>query len=187
MSDVIRTKRLMLVPMSREFMRLSLDGNICEAEQQIGASLPAAWPGEHQRLLSVRLAQLEADPMLEVWLVRAVVLRDERVMIGHIGFHTGPASEYLEPYSPGGVEVGFTVYPSYRRDGYAREACVGLFRWAADEQGVEKFVMTIQPSNVPSLALAASLGFVRVGSHIDEVDGVEDIFECERKDLNLSA
>jgi hypothetical protein len=37
------------------------------------------------------------------------------------------------------------------------------------------------------LALAASLGFVRVGSHIDEVDGVEDIFECERKDLNLSA
>jgi RimJ/RimL family protein N-acetyltransferase len=173
--------------MSREFMRSSLDGNIGDAERQIGISLPTCWPGEHERLLSLRLEQLEVDPTLEDWLVRAVALREERIMVGHIGFHTGPGPAYLEPYSPGGVEVGFTVYPSYRRRGYAREACAGLLRWAADEQGVEKFVMTIQPSNVPSLALAASLGFVRVGSHIDEVDGVEDIFECQRKDLNLSA
>ena len=107
-------------------------------------------------------------------------------MVGHIGFHTGPAPAYLEPYSPGGIEVGYSVFPSYRRRGYAREACVALLRWAADERGVERFVMSIQPSNVPSLSLAASLGFVRIGSHIDEVDGVEDIFECHRKSLNLN-
>ena len=167
-------------------MRSSLDGNTREAERQIGISLPTWWPGEHERLLSLRLSQLEADPALEDWLVRAMALRSERIMIGHIGFHTGPAPEYLEPYSPGGVEIGFTVYPSYRRCGYAREACVALLQWAAFEQGVDKFVMTIQPSNVPSLALAASLGFVRIGSHIDEVDGVEDIFECGRGDLKLT-
>ena len=171
--------------MSREFMRSSLDGNTGAAERQIGLSLPTRWPGEHERLLSLRLEQLEADPTLEDWLVRAMTLRSARIMIGHIGFHTGPAPEYLEPYSPGGIEVGFTVYPSYRRCGYAREACAGLLRWAAEEQGVEKLVMTIQPSNVPSLALAASLGFVRIGSHIDEVDGVEDIFECRRGELKF--
>ena len=29
----------------------------------------------------------------------------------------------------------------------------------------------------PSLGLAAKFGFQRIGSHIDEVDGLEEIFE----------
>ena len=49
--------------------------------------------------------------------------------------------------------------------------------WAHLAHGVARFVMTIRPDNVPSQALAAGLGFVRIGSHIDEVDGLEDILE----------
>jgi RimJ/RimL family protein N-acetyltransferase len=49
-------------------------------------------------------------------------------------------------------------------------------RWARDEHGITEFVVSISPGNTPSLRLAASLGFVKVGSHIDEVDGLEDIF-----------
>lgn len=37
--------------------------------------------------------------------------------------------------------------------------------------------MTIRPDNRPSQALTAQLGFVRIGSHIDDVDGLEDILE----------
>jgi RimJ/RimL family protein N-acetyltransferase len=52
-----------------------------------------------------------------------------------------------------------------------------LMQWAHQVHGVTRFVVTIRPDNAPSQALAAGLGFVRIGSHIDEVDGLEDILE----------
>ena len=48
-------------------------------------------------------------------------------------------------------------------------------QWARDVHDVTSFVVTISPSNGPSLALVAGLGFVRVGAHVDEVDGPEDV------------
>ena len=109
--------------------------------------------------------------------MRALVLRERRVMVGCIGFRTAPGAEYLQPYSPGGVEFGFTVYPPFLRQGYAREASKALMHWAHQVHGVTRFVMIIRPDNTASQALAAGLGFVRIGSHIDEVDGLEDILE----------
>jgi len=126
-------------------------------------------------VMSLRLKQLEADPTLQPWLLRAMVLRERRVMVGHIGFHTAPGEEYLRPYAPGGVEFGFTVYPPFLRQGYAREASKALMGWAHQVHGVTRFVLSIRPDNAASQALAAGLGFVRIGSHIDDVDGLEDI------------
>ena len=50
-------------------------------------------------------------------------------------------------------------------------------KWACEAHGVRRFVLSIRPDNIPSQALAAQLGFVRIGSHIDEVDGLEEILE----------
>jgi ribosomal-protein-alanine N-acetyltransferase len=110
-------------------------------------------------------------------LLRGMVLRKDAIMIGHIGFHTAPGPEYLRPFAPGAVEFGFEIYPAFRRRGYAREASLALMRWAKEVQGISHFVLSIRPDNIPSQSLAASLGFVRIGSHIDEVDGVEDVLE----------
>jgi RimJ/RimL family protein N-acetyltransferase len=63
--------------------------------------------------------------------------------------------------------------PPFRRRGFAREAVVALMRWAHRTHGVDTFVASIAPDNVPSLALARSLGFEQIGSHMDEVDGLE--------------
>ena len=98
-------------------------------------------------------------------------------MVGHFGFHTQPGAEYLEPYSPGAVEFGFTVFPPFRRRGFAREASLAMMQWAGEVHGIRKFVVSICPDNIASLGLAAQLGFVKIGHHIDEVDGWEDIFE----------
>jgi len=174
--SLIHTERLDLVPMGSEFLRASLDGNLAEASALIGAALPSDWPSMPE-ILAMRLEQLEEDPGLEPWLLRAMVLRETRTMIGHIGFHTAPGPEYLEPWSPGAVEFGFSVSEEYRRRGYAREAARGMMRWAAGEHGVQAFVLTISPDNHPSQALAAGLGFRRIGVHVDEVDGIEEIFE----------
>ncbi len=97
-------------------------------------------------------------------------------MVGYIGFHTSPAPEYLKEISPAGVEFGYTVFPLFRRQGIALEASRGLMGWAS-EHGVSAFVVSVSPQNVASLALTSKMGFRKVGSHVDEEDGPEDIFE----------
>jgi [ribosomal protein S5]-alanine N-acetyltransferase len=47
--------------------------------------------------------------------------------------------------------------------------------WAYETHGIRKFVLTVAPNSLPSQSLAAKLGFVRIGSHVDEVDGPEDV------------
>ena len=160
--------------MTPAFLRASLRGDLVEAEEHIGLRLPTTWP-DIPAVLALRLEQLEGDPALQPWLLRAVGLRSSREMVGHIGFHTSPGAPYLEQWSPGGVEFGFGICREHRRRGYAREAAVALMQWARDHHGVTSFVVTISPSNEPSQRLASNLGFVRVGAHVDEVDGPEDV------------
>ena len=54
---------------------------------------------------------------------------------------------------------------------------MALMRWAHEDHGVTRFVLSIRPDNTASQNLAASLGFARIGSQRDEVDGLEDILE----------
>jgi [ribosomal protein S5]-alanine N-acetyltransferase len=173
-TPAIRTDRLDLIPMTPAFLRASLNGDLAEAERHVGLTLPKRWP-DIQAVLALRLEQLESDPTLQPWLLRAIGHRNNREMVGHIGFHSSPGADYLAQWSAGGAEFGFAIFPPHRRKGYAREASLALMQWARDVHDVTSFVVTISPSNVASLALASGLGFVRVGAHVDEVDGPEDV------------
>jgi RimJ/RimL family protein N-acetyltransferase len=97
-------------------------------------------------------------------------------MVGHIGFHTAPGASYLKDWAPAEVEFGYTVSSAHRRRGYAREASLALMQWACQVHGVTEFLISVGRENSASRALAAALGFSKVGSHVDEVDGVEDVF-----------
>lgn len=171
----IRTDRLVLIPMTPAFLRASLGGDLADAETHVGLALPKTWP-DIQTVLALRLQQLESDPTLQPWLLRAIGFRSSREMVGHIGFHASPGADHLEQWSSGGVEFGYTIFPPHRRKGYAREASLALMQWAREVHDVTSFVVTISPSNGASLALALDLGFVRVGAHVDEVEGPEDVF-----------
>jgi len=174
MSDSIITDRLELRPMSVEFIEASLRGDRVRASELLGAVVPPGWP-DIPRILELRSAQLRSDPELQRWLLRAMCDKASRRFVGHIGFHSGPGQDYLEDYLPGGIELGYTVFESYRRRGYAREAVLGLMSWARRTHGLSRFVLSISPDNRASQSLAHSLGFVRVGRHIDDVDGEEDV------------
>ena len=176
MSECIATERLELVSLGAEFLRASLAGDVAGAGRRVGLAIPAEWFAERD-YMELRLGQMEQEPGLEGWLVWGMGLRETREMAGYLGFHTGPGPEYLRELSPGGVEFGYTVFEPFRRRGFGREAVVGLMEWARWERGVERFVVSISPENEASLKLAAGLGFRWIGSHIDEVDGYEDIFE----------
>src|SRR5947208_1472704 len=73
-------------------------------------------------------------------------------------------------------ELGWTVFPPYRRQGYATEVARALMDWAASEHAVRRFVSATTPDNVASLRVHEKLGFVATG---EIVDG-ELIFELRR-------
>ena len=129
--------------------------------------------------MEIRLAKLRAEPALEPWLLRAVGLRETRTMVGFIGFHTRPGAEYLKSYAPDGVEFGYSIFPAYRRLGFATEAAGALMQWATLEHGVKRFVVSISPTNELSLRLARKFGFRKVGTVTDPEDGVEEVFLLE--------
>jgi ribosomal-protein-alanine N-acetyltransferase len=178
MTESIISQRLELRPMTPAFLQASLDGDRYAAARHLGVNLPLDWP-ENRDLLSLRLQQLHTDPTLQPWLLRAMCHREKSEMVGHIGFHTSPGAEYLDNWLPGAAEFGFTVFPTHRRQGYAKEATQAVMQWAHEMHGVSGFVLTISPDNIPSQSLATKLGFNRIGSHEDEVDGTEDIFALQ--------
>lgn len=176
MTSTIHSDRLDLIPMTPAVLRALLEGE----HDAAGCLLGVSWPAEcaiHCDVLELRLGQLEAVPGMQPWLIRAMVLRDEGVAVGHIGFHSAPGHESLEDLSPGGAEFGYEIMAAYRRRGLAAEAIGAMMHWAREEHGVTRFVVSISPDNAPSLALAAKLGFRKIGCHMDEFDGPEDIFE----------
>ena len=171
MTETIATERLELVWFSPQLVEAVLDGR----REELGFDPPADWPNEHdRRFLAFRLRQMHDEPTRAPWLVRGIVLPESRELIGHVGFHGPPGINSLQ--AADAVEVGYTVFPAHRRQGYATEAVVGLLGWART-QGIDRFVASVGPGNEPSLKLVRGLGFVEVGRHWDDEDGEELEFE----------
>lgn len=154
-------------------MKALTQGELELASRLLDCEVPPGWPDGHdQTFLTMRREQLRKHPELEPWLVRAMILRTTgRPMVGHAGFHGAPEG--------GRVEFGYTVFPERRGNGYALEASRALMRWATNEHGVRLFRLSAQPDNLPSLAIIRSLGFEQTGTQIDEVDGLELVFELD--------
>jgi RimJ/RimL family protein N-acetyltransferase len=170
----IRTPRLELVHMSIACMRALLARDLAAAELEVGAVIPESFPEHLDDFLRYRLAQLDADATILPWLARVMVLTDDggtRRVIGSIGFHSAPDDQ-------GRLEVGYRVEAEYRRQGFAREAVRGMLDWAANEQGIHRFIASVRPDNEPSLAVVRSFGFVQTGTQMDEVDGLELVHEA---------
>lgn len=174
----ILSDRLALVTMTPAFLEACLAGDSA-ASRMIGLEeIPDDWLRQ-RRLMRLRLYQMRGDPTLKTWLLRAIILRREGTMIGHVGFHDRPGAEYLRDLAPGGVEFGYSIFPPFRGRGFATEACAALMGWASREHNVKRFVVSISPENAPSMRIAAHFGFRKIGSHIDEEDGHEDILLLE--------
>jgi [ribosomal protein S5]-alanine N-acetyltransferase len=179
MNDVISTDRLDLCPMTPEFLQYTIAGQRTAAEALLDLKIPDDW-FDLADFAALRLDDYRTGATSQPWLPRAIRLRVTGEMAGFIGFHTPPGPDYLQPLSPGGVEFGYTVFPEHRRQGIALEASRGLMQWAQLHHRIRSFVLSVSPDNTASLGLIAMLGFHRIGSQIDEIDGPEDILWMDR-------
>jgi RimJ/RimL family protein N-acetyltransferase len=156
-----------LTVLDADVLQALVGGDVAAAGAAAGVAIPA-WFVADPWLWTLRLGQLIGEPDHAPWLIRAVVSPDG-VVVGHAGYH-GP------PDARGMVEVGYEIAPEHRRRGYARAAVLALLAFAG-EHGATVARASISPENAASLALVASLGFVRTGEQVDEIDGLELVFE----------
>jgi ribosomal-protein-alanine N-acetyltransferase len=170
----IRSERLELVSLSSPLIEAVLAADA----GAIPFRVPDDWPDQHdRRFLELRLRDLAHFPQFQQWLVRAIVCDGE--MIGHAGFHGPPGVNAIR--APHAVEIGYTIFEPYRRQGYAGETARALIDWAAQEHALSHFVASVAPGNEASLRLVRGLGFEQTGTRIDPEDGEELVFELWRR------
>jgi ribosomal-protein-alanine N-acetyltransferase len=168
--DELGSERLRLISMTPAFIQAVLDGKRAGAGGLLDVIVPDEWPDEDVRYLHLWLKDMIDAPQFAKWRARVIVhAGSEPHMIGHAGFH-GPPDE------SGMVEMGYTIFPKFRRRGLASEAAQRLIDFAK-ENGAARIRASVSPDNAPSLAMMKKLGLVQIGEQMDEIDGLELVFE----------
>jgi len=179
---VILTDRLRLILLSTEVLRAFRDGEYLQAGAAGGFKVTPYCPLLRHSSIRRRLDMIEEDPEQHPWMYRAIVRKDDGVMVGHISFHHKAPDPDLLEYSDNAVELGYAIETGYRRNGYARESALGMMDWAI-KQKVYTFVLSIAPDigpgNIPSTRMAESMGFRKTSERIDGTDGLEYVYVAE--------
>ena len=160
-----------LVQLDGAALRALADGDLPTAEASAPVPLSPYLAGPDCRSVwEIRAVQVVVDPPSADWITRVVWDPDRRLAVGRAGFHAPPDDD-------GMVEVGYSIDPAHRRQGYARAALRALLERAADDPAVRTVRASVAPDNVASRDLVLGEGFVEVGEQVDEVDGLEIVYE----------
>ena len=165
------TPRVEVLQLDAGALRGLADGDLAAADRTSPVPLTPYLAGTECRgVWEVRARQILEDPPSAAWITGIVWDSDRRLAVGRAGYH-GP------PDDDGMVEVGYSIDPQVRRQGYARAALRALVGRAAREPGVTTVRATVSPDNTASRDLVLSEGFVAVGEQMDEEDGLEIVYE----------
>ena len=164
MSDAIT-----FVPLGAAGLHALTAGNLAEASRITGYDLPEEYL-EHAWLWELRSAQLGEEPADEDWVAWIVARTDDRTVIGRSGFHARPDVD-------GMVELSYSVMPEYRRRGYATAILTQLVALARQHPDIRVLRASISPDNTASLATLSKFPFVHVSDQMDEIDGLELIYD----------
>lgn len=179
MISPIKSERLRLESLSVECLQ-ALAGKDWERVEKVSPfKISAGTSLLGQTWIERRLNLIKIEASQHPWLYRAIVREADNEMVGYISCHHGFPDPDLSKYSDCGVEFGYTIEPQFRRLGYARESILALITWAQTEQTSVEIFVSVSPTNKPSMALALSLGFVKRGEELDDVDGVEHVLQYQ--------
>jgi len=174
---VIQTPRLELHHITApDLITLFEDRDDAPAISGRGFSNPLRVLIDFQGPLAWRVPQVKADPVCNKWFVRWIVLKEKQEVIGSTSFHGAPDSQ-------GMLEIGLGIESEYQSQGFAKEALLGMWRWALTFPEVQTFRYTVSPDNLPSIAVINYFGFEYKGQQMDEIDGAENIYEMSASDF----
>jgi ribosomal-protein-alanine N-acetyltransferase len=152
------TRRLRLVPFSLDLKKAAMYDR-ARLIQMLGVSIPEQWPGpDLAEALPFFVENMEKAPTDPVWDWLAIHTLDQSV-IGDIGFMGGPDQNEV-------VEVGYSIVPDYRKQGYATEMARSLIEWALQEKGIKGITAACLNDNIGSIKVLE-----KIGMHQVEPDG----------------
>lgn len=165
-----------IVQLDAAALRALADGDQAAAERTSPVPLSPYLAGpDCRRVWQVRAGQVAGDPSSGAWITGIVWDPERRLAVGRAGYHGPPDAE-------GMVEVGYSIDPRYRRQGYARSALRALIARAAADPGVRTFRASVAPGNVASRDLVLAHGLTAVGQQEDDEDGLEIVYELPVRD-----
>ncbi|MEQ1502756.1 MAG: GNAT family N-acetyltransferase [Myxococcota bacterium] len=97
------------------------------------------------------------------WYQFALVRRDTGVLIGDCGLRTESA-----PHAGQTMEIGFTLATAHHRQGFGREAVLGVLGFAFGPLGAHRVFGNCDARNTASAALMASVGMRREAHHVED-------------------
>ncbi|HLI71283.1 MAG TPA: GNAT family N-acetyltransferase [Ktedonobacteraceae bacterium] len=150
------TRRLRLIPFSLELRKAALADKDRLAEL-LGVRVPASWPGpDLAEALPFFISEVEKHPTLPIW-DGLIIHKEDATLIGDMGFKGGPDAH-------GRLEIGYSIIPEYRNQGYATEMACHLIGWAWQQPGVTSVVAECLDNNLGSIRVLEKVGMRRLGA-----------------------
>ena len=124
----------------------------------LGVAIPNSWPpelydGDDLR----RFGDLLANPLNAGWGLYYLLERASPQLVGVAGYAGRPTAD-------GVVELGYSILPPYRRNGFATEAVSKLVEHAFCEPTVRCVAAETFPELLPSIGVLVKSGFRQVDS-----------------------
>ncbi|WP_096190749.1 GNAT family N-acetyltransferase [Evansella halocellulosilytica] len=135
----IQTERLTIVPCTVE--------NYLDFSNQYGL--------KHH--IKLHINKLKQDPTIKGWGVWFVVNKEQRNVIGDIGFKGKPDEGKV-------VEIGYGMLPAFQNKGYATEAVTSLIKWAFSSGKVQKVTAQCLKTNVSSIKVLEKVGMKQIST-----------------------
>ncbi|RMF76517.1 MAG: N-acetyltransferase [Chloroflexi bacterium] len=129
----------------------------------LGIKVSQEWPlDEVKNFITWYGEQLAKDKMLLGWGLWLMVHRADNVIIGDVGFKGRPGKD-------GTIDIGYSIVPSYRRQGYTIEAASRLMAWALQQPRVRRVTARCLQNNFGSIRVLEKLGMRRVSHEAEWV------------------
>lgn len=144
LAPTLETERLILRhPAAEDFEAFAAFAGDAEASRFLGGAVPR------------ELAWRAWCTLAGAWQIRgfsmfSVIEKSTGEWIGRVG--------PWMPISWPGSEVGWGIAPRAQRMGYGREAAIAAIDFAFDKLDYKNVIHCIEPANLPSIALANSIG-----------------------------
>ena len=150
----LETKRLQLIPFSLDLKKAAISDR-ARLVEMLGVRVPEHWPGpDLMEALPFFVENMEKAPSEPAWDWIAIHTMN-RTVIGDIGFMGGSDQR-------GVVEVGYSIVPEYRNQGYATEMARSLIAWAFQEVDIKVVTASCLEDNIGSIKVLENAGMRRL-------------------------
>lgn len=152
----IETERLYLIPLTLDEMKRALQSKT-QLANDLGFQLFSEELDEKMtQVYEAKIDKMEKDPenyfFYTFW---QLVLKDEKIIIGEVGFKGLDTEE-------GQLEVGYGTEERFRNKGYMTEALTELIKWAffQDKVKIRKIIAMTLSDNIPSQKVLEKAGLL---------------------------